>query len=805
MSDTGKQVVYKQLLDDYQVIQIPMIQRDFAQGRESVEEIREDFLSALAAALQLPAADPSLPLNLDFVYGSVEGSDGEARFAPLDGQQRLTTLFLLHWYFAWKDERWSDFETLFERDGHSRFMYRVRPSSSDFFDFLVTFRPETSPDEVPSLSKLIVDQPQYFRSWRLDPTIRSTLVMLDSIHEYFSDIKGLFDRITEVEQPAITFQLLDLKKFDLSDDLYIKMNARGMPLTPFETFKARYEQELENQFDGHTRKIGKLEFSINDFVSRRMDTVWMDLFWTENKSQTKRSASVDDNIFNLFRVMALLTRDPENKDCLSDVKLLTKSRPDFSTFHSRNWLDEEFTATLIPLLEKWCQGVAGFQPLLPNSNYFDEKKLFSKMTTDSLSLDVPEILQFFAYVFFIKQHEASLDVEAFQKWMRVVQNLVINSNIDRDVRLPGGMTAVLTLLPHSTEILEHLASLESTDGLSSFPKRQVNEESLKAALLLNHDGWQSLIDRAELHGYFCGQIEFLLDFCGVSNGSKENAVEDWEDETHEEYQSYFEDYLVKAEAMFTGSGLDNANFLWQRALLSVGDYLFPMTSQRKSLLFDATTEANSWKRLLRGYQSHEAIGRQLLKLLWDQLKADEDFQEQLETLVAEAELEPWREAFVKSPTAFGYCGKRTIRWNSDQNIYLLSKIQMNSAHAELFSYKFYRDELLPKEASNEFVPLHLADEYYSAKETGIEPGFRFTWSHAKEHLTIEVEWNGAGYELYIMSESIDKVPAAKNALIDNAGFAVNSSNTRIARQTRVSDFYDCLLELRNALLTVEAE
>ena len=46
----------------------------------------------------------------------------------------------------------------------------------------------------------------------------------------------------------ITFQLLKLDEFGLSDDLYIKMNARGKPLTNFETFKARFGQDLEALF-----------------------------------------------------------------------------------------------------------------------------------------------------------------------------------------------------------------------------------------------------------------------------------------------------------------------------------------------------------------------------------------------------------------------------------------------------------------------------------------------------------------------------------------------------------------------------
>ncbi len=53
--------------------------------------------------LKLDQAGIFVPLCTRFVYGSVEGI-GETRFLPLDGQQRLTTLFLLHWYLAWADD-----------------------------------------------------------------------------------------------------------------------------------------------------------------------------------------------------------------------------------------------------------------------------------------------------------------------------------------------------------------------------------------------------------------------------------------------------------------------------------------------------------------------------------------------------------------------------------------------------------------------------------------------------------------------------------------------------------------------------
>src|ERR1700722_2463700 len=91
----GKQVTYRQLFEQHPRVEIPIIQRDYAQGRASAHEVRSLFLGALHQALLKSPTDPSLPLDLDFVYGNIEGE--KPAFCPLDGQQRLTTLFLLHW------------------------------------------------------------------------------------------------------------------------------------------------------------------------------------------------------------------------------------------------------------------------------------------------------------------------------------------------------------------------------------------------------------------------------------------------------------------------------------------------------------------------------------------------------------------------------------------------------------------------------------------------------------------------------------------------------------------------------------
>jgi len=768
MSDFGEQIIYKQLLERHGRIRIPMIQRDYAQGRPDEEEVREEFLSALESALTRPADDPALPLNLDFIYGSVEGQE-DTRFSPLDGQQRLTTLFLLHWYLAWNDESWESFQALFRANNHSRFSYSVRPSSNEFFDALVAYRPECQPTDVASVSGLITNQPWYFRSWRLDPTIQSALHMLDALHRRFAATKGLFTRLTSEDRPSITFQLLDLENFGLSDDLYIKMNARGKPLTPFETFKARYEQELASQFSGETRRIGEQEFPIWEFVARRMDTTWADLFWAHRDQRTQL---YDEIIMNVFRIVALVSRDPESKTYLKDVTLLrdVTNTTSYSTFHSQGWLDEAFTKTLISLLESWSAADGFSTSLLPNRRYFDEKHIFRRLIQHPTSLSAPEVILFSGYALFIQTHEADIDPVMFQEWMRIVHNLAVNSDIDRSERLQSPAKGLRELLPQSAEILRHFSQLGAKDRVTGFADQQVKEETLKAGLILSDDSWRPLIDRAESHGYFRGQIEFLCEFSGASEQWKSSRSSVWDEETHRRLQERFADYLTKAEGMFTAYGLANLGDLrWQRALLAVGDYLLP-SRNNWSFLVNAATEPASWKRLLRGSGQHVPEKRALLKQLWDRLTTSRPFNEQLDEIIAEATgLQPWIEAFVRTPEALGYCERQSIRWISNTQIYLLSKSQMNGSHAELYSYCLYHDVLRKMETDGSLKPLELS-HYQSVAGTDEEPYISLGFVHRNRHLSFWVEFHSGHYQTRIRRAALEGFPELHTLLCGRGGF-----------------------------------
>ena len=122
------------LFREYEEIKIPIIQRDYAQGRESAKEIRKNFLNSIKDSL-------NKQLHLDFIYGSVKKLNEKNVLILLDGQQRITTLFLLYWYAAIKEERMDKFQELFcfrkEDIIKSKLRYEVRVSSEEFLDYII--------------------------------------------------------------------------------------------------------------------------------------------------------------------------------------------------------------------------------------------------------------------------------------------------------------------------------------------------------------------------------------------------------------------------------------------------------------------------------------------------------------------------------------------------------------------------------------------------------------------------------------------------------------------------------------------
>lgn len=116
------------ILDVYN-INIPLIQRDYVYGvdDEKIKLIRNRLLNRLIACL---TEKGNRPVDLGFVFGATKNN---SEFEPLDGQQRLTTLWLIAnilYCKLDKEERKNDFQRL------KNFNYQVRITTEKFCDFL---------------------------------------------------------------------------------------------------------------------------------------------------------------------------------------------------------------------------------------------------------------------------------------------------------------------------------------------------------------------------------------------------------------------------------------------------------------------------------------------------------------------------------------------------------------------------------------------------------------------------------------------------------------------------------------------
>jgi hypothetical protein len=789
MSDINKPIAFSELLQKCRQIEVPLIQRDYAQGRDAQKDVRDEFLKALYGALSLPQDDPKLPLNLDFVYGSMEGQD-KKNFLPLDGQQRLTTLFLLHWYLAWRDDVLADFSSIVRDGKHARFTYRVRPSSREFFDAIVSYQPAVTAENVGSVRKLIHDQPWFFLHWRLDPTIQSALTMLDAIHERFKNTAGLYARLANRQQPVITFQLLPLEHFGLTDDLYIKMNARGKPLTSFETFKARFEELLKGLFPTEKRKIGGADLSVAEFFERRIDTQWTDFFWRYKNRDTN---TFDDALMNLFLVLIRASLNPADPKFTDDTASLRSQflTATYQTFHDRGWLTRAFAENLIGLLETWSKGGGALAQQLADTRYFNELTFFEFAIKTPASVEYTAVIIFAAFVFYLRQHDGLVQPEPLTEWMRAVFNLAHNTYIERPDEFGRSLAGLQKLLPYSHKILQRLAEMEIEP--LGFSQQQLREETLKGKLILSHAGWKSRILAAEQHGYFRGQIGFLLEFAGVSAASEKTRAQDWNETLHTQLQTAFDKYLSRAQLMFNQSGLTPIKAqLWKRALLATGDYVMRY-GRNFSFLTDAPTNPDSWKRFLRD----EAPERTHLKSLWDQINPTEPVEPQLDQVVTRASgLEPWRAVTVKYPAIIDYCGLQEFRSEHDSDeIYLLKKQQMNGFHAELFSYAL-QQELESESSLKSLEPLKL-HPYQAVTMTEIEPHVWLSFTSSKFRLSFSVfSWKN-GFRIQVNKADLATSPTVETALKNDCEFA--EIGDAVARATSRDEIHDVLRQIGNRL------
>nr|WP_225908280.1 DUF262 domain-containing protein [Riemerella anatipestifer] len=601
-------------------------------------------------------------MELDFVYGSVKNNI----LQPLDGQQRLTTLFLLYWFIAIKENKLSaELKKLL-----TKFNYETRTSSKEFCNDLIDKGIVYNKEQ--KISDLIIDSPWFFLSWKRDPTIKSMLTMLDAIQEVFKEKTNVWEKLNN-----ISFHYIEMQNFGLSDDLYIKMNARGKPLTDFENFKAKFEQYIkQNNWENNENPM--------ETFSHKVDSHWIDLFWNYRNDENV----FDEQLLNFFRTLAVINytikANSKEEKFRKNLDLLRgNQKVSFNKYLELDCFDTEYFKMLKSVLNK-ISDKKGLKTFLTDATYINENEIFNGAIKNNLGY--AELLKLFSFYQYLTS-DSEIDIANLQNWLRIVRNLVEAHRLyyDNANTFADSLVFFSKLILHKNNIIEYFRDYVNPEE-KGFPKFIIEEEKTKARLISENNDWKNAIINIENHSYFNGQIGFLLDWC--------------KDENNQYSLENFTKYSEKAKAIFNNDGLKHFDkFLFERALLATGDYLLSKGRNRSFLISKGRDLRDiSWKRLLRD----DSEQRKILKVLFDKINPS-TLNEDLEKIIIDfSDKNDWRYYFIKQYEMIETCGEQKLirKDSSGFDILLLGSSMTSGFHKEYYSYSLFK-ELSNKTPLNE--------------------------------------------------------------------------------------------------------
>jgi hypothetical protein len=566
--------------EKFSKIEIPILQRDYAQGRHTpeVKSIRKSFSSHLINSLC-----SAKPVELDFVYGSIEpDKNGDKVFIPLDGQQRLTTLFLLHWYLAVKEGKMNGSI----KEKLKKFLYETRPSAHDFCEQLIDKCPYTD-----DLNKFIRDAFWYNDEWDNDPTVIGMQTMLATFQkneqlnqEYdFS----LFDRL--INEDVITFYFITLEEYGLTEELYIRMNARGKILNDFENFKSEFYKIISNST------------FCNDFKDK-IEYAWVEELWD---FRDKEKFTVDTAFMNYLR---FITEMLYFKD--SDVRTENYERfgkKELTNFEilKNVFSQEDNLKFLIFALDK----ISFFRTITRVMFWEKDRKTLSKIIEDTIngnSIDdnTPKIVLYSTLRYFYITQATTVD-DNYYDFIRVIRNLTYNTK-DKSRRewakLFNSIEQQIIEIKQGN-IYIFLSNQTGKNILDGFYVPQRNEEVLKAKIIAQYSPSKSIIFDAEENNYLKGNIICLL-----------KAV-------YTQQNTEIDDNINPDAALFDKNYLDKLAGLLERYNEISKDYFHEIWGD---LIITPIYKKDDWRiTYTKEYAKHNAMMHFLLNYYYSEQNRDE--------------------------------------------------------------------------------------------------------------------------------------------------------------------------------------
>ncbi|STP09355.1 DUF262 domain-containing protein [Helicobacter cinaedi] len=527
----------KKLLENNKV-EIPILQRDYAQGRISQNKVANEFLDSIFSVLN----GKKHFLHIDFIYGYKENG----KFLLIDGQQRITTLWLLHFYLYKNAGSLEEIKELLKN-----FSYNTRKSSAKFCKNLLKedFDINKKPSDAIKAKGGEFEKEENLNN---DPTIKAMLHMLDLIFERIKNVKDFKKLIVNLDN--ITFDLFDMGEFGLGEELYIKMNARGRQLSKYENLKSFIEKDS---------RISK-EFKLLESI----DTKWSDYFF-----DSKDIKNFDKKGNNFLHYATLFFILEEGKEIGNIREIIDKPDQPVNEFYSP--LQNIDNIKLLNRVVELCMLFDEFQ--ITETLKIKDSSFFVSRNKETLSYS--DICYFFSILFFAKENREieKINKNALNDYLRVCRHFIENHRLDKPEE---HIYQFFKLFKHLSQGHNNIYQFLVKNDSYSFHSNIYHLEVRKAKLILdsrqNGKKWEEILNKTSEHRVLNGWVDFLLDF-----SDKSFVYEQYNQNGKTLEKPNFEKfkrYTIVTMELLNKDFLDENLTLFQRAFLCIGNFGFYSTN-----------------------------------------------------------------------------------------------------------------------------------------------------------------------------------------------------------------------------------
>lgn len=760
---------FKKLINDY-IIYVPEFQRNYLQGDDSNESIkykRDRLLDDIFDSIK----SQSKSIDLGFIYGRVEDSYKRKLFYPYDGQQRLTTLYFLYLLIYFKFKNYDEIDSIKEK-----LSYQTRISTNRFIEsFLSWILDSKEKDNIyndfwnkdgKDLKGFIMSQDWFMMTeWNYDVSIINMLSIIveisGRIKKNLGDKTGIVNFIDKDENNPFQFDFIYVDDISKSDDLYIKINARGKALSPFENLKSDIDEYWNNE------------------DKTKLDAEWTEYVWNQLDVNDKNKEKSFDNSFynllsNIFYLQYLvgLGKNNINDKILIEIENKYKKR-----IVDKEWITPKLCCdSPYQMISSFLDAMTGsFKSIKGEQIESVNRKIFGlgdyQNNNGQNKMERADLFEIFVYYYSVSSLFKKNDMELTNKRnllneIETVTNRIIENQrpyLDSPTNLVKALKSVKVLIDNSIEShgvykfflsIDNDAKEQIKKGLM---KEQVEEEILKAKLIDKDSRYVDLFDKSYKELKNKCQLGFIFYLIKDNNDLSKIRVEDVSYESFEEtlkqiifIQNFiigeFTNYELLLRAILAKA---KGSFFWERRnnLLS-----FPLLNNDRDIslhTFLNCYSSNNPEDVKYKFNLLDGL-REVLNL-FDPNK--DNIEEVLKRIIEDYKKEdskPWYKFFVIYDGVFKQCRNGNIYYYSDKYVLLLDKKFRSGHWCEYYTFALYK----------------ALDEYRASKGLNITISLDSTSGKEREESFLKFELDGIEYKCFMKNDE-DSFIITKNEKVNS--------------------------------------